>query len=207
MAQNQLTAEIFGNSFRTRFWGTGVMAAVKYVRPYVDHGEKAGAVRKITVSIPLHVLRLLSDLRTHRQVNNLRHATNSDLLVEAFLHAFTGQPLPTDEELRRTMATAKKSAAKKPAAKKAAKKSAVKKVAAKKPVAKKPAAKKAAVKKVAKKAAAKKVAKKAVAKKPAAAKKAAVKKVAKKAAPKKAAAKKAAPAKVVKATKTAKTKK
>ena len=170
MAQNQLTAEIFGNSFRTRFRGTGVMSAAKYVKPYVEHGEKAGAVRKITVSIPLHVLRLLSDLRTHRQVNNLRHATNSDLLVEAFLHAFTGQPLPTDEELRRTMATAKKTAAKKPAAKKAAKKTAVKKVAAKKPVAKKPAAKKAAVKKVAKKA----VAKKPAAKKPAPAKKPAV---------------------------------
>jgi transcriptional regulator of met regulon len=173
------------------------MATAKFIKPYVEHGEKANAVRKITVSIPLHVLRRLSDLRTHRQVNNLRHATNSDLLVEAFLHAFTGQPLPTDEELRRTMATAKKSAAKKPAAKKsAAKKSTVKKVAAKKP-----AAKKAAVKKVAAK---KPAAKKAAAKKPAAAKKAAVKKVAKKAAPKKAAAKKAAPAKVVKATKTAK---
>ena len=176
------------------------MATTKFIKPYVEHGEKANAVRKITVSIPLHVLRRLSDLRTHRQVNNLRHATNSDLLVEAFLHAFTGQPLPTDEELRRTMATAKKSAAKKPAAKKsAAKKSTVKKVAAKKP-----AAKKAAVKKVAAK---KPAAKKAAAKKPAAAKKAAVKKVAKKAAPKKAAAKKAAPAKVVKATKTAKAKK
>jgi transcriptional regulator of met regulon len=175
------------------------MATTKYIKPYVEHGEKANAVRKITVSIPLHVLRRLSDLRTHRQVNNLRHATNSDVLVEAFLHAFTGQPLPTDEELRRTMATAKKSAAKKPAAKKAAaKKPAVKKAAAKKPVAKKPAAKKAAAKKPAKKAAAKK---------PAAAKKAAVKKVAKKAAPKKAAAKKAAPAKVVKATRTAKAKK
>jgi len=161
------------------------MATAKFIKPYVEHGEKANAVRKITVSIPLHVLRRLSDLRTHRQVNNLRHATNSDLLVEAFLHAFTGQPLPTDEELRRTMATAKKSAAKKPAAKKsAAKKSTVKKVAAKKPAAKKAAAKK-----------------------PAAAKKSAVKKVAKKAAPKKAAAKKAAPAKVVKATKTAKAKK
>jgi transcriptional regulator of met regulon len=174
------------------------MATTKFIKPYVEHGEKANAVRKITVSIPLHVLRRLSDLRTHRQVNNLRHATNSDVLVEAFLHAFTGQPLPTDEELRRTMATAKKSAAKKPAAKKAAaKKPAVKKAAAKKPVAKKPAAKKAAARKPAAKKAAKK---------PAAAKKAAVKKVAKKAAPKKAAAKKAAPAKVVKATKTAKAK-
>src|SRR5690242_18323701 len=166
------------------------MAAPKFITPYIGHGEKAGAVRKITVSIPLHVLRLLSDERTRRQVNNLRHATNSDLLVEAFLHAFTGQPLPTDEELRRTMATAKKTAAKKPAAKKApAKKTAVKKAAAKKPVAKKPAAKKVAAKK-------------------AAAKKAAVKKVAvKKVAAKKAAPKKAAPAKVVKATKTAKAKK
>jgi transcriptional regulator of met regulon len=176
------------------------MAASKFITPYVDHGEKAGAVRKITVSIPLHVLRLLSDERTRRQVNNLRHATNSDLLVEAFLHAFTGQPLPTDEELRR-MATAKKTAAKKPAAKKApAKKTAVKKAAAKKPVAKKPATKKVAAKKAAPK--------KAAAKKPAAAKKAAVKKVAvKKVAAKKAAPKKAAPAKVVKATKTAKAKK
>ena len=174
------------------------MATAKFIKPYVEHGEKANAVRKITVSIPLHVLRRLSDLRTHRQVNNLRHATNSDLLVEAFLHAFTGQPLPTDEELRRTMATAKKSAAKKPAAKKAAKKSTVKKVA------KKPAAKKAAVKKVAKKPAAKKAVAK---KKPAAAKKAAVKKVAKKPAAKKAAAKKPAAAKVMKATKTSKAKK
>src|ERR1700761_9652476 len=105
------------------------MAAAKYVQPYIEHGEKAEAVKKVTVSIPLHVLRLLSDERTRRQVNNLRHATNSDLLVEAFLHAFTGQPLPTDEELRRTMATAKK--ATKKAAKKATKKTAAKKSTAK----------------------------------------------------------------------------
>jgi MetJ family transcriptional regulator, methionine regulon repressor len=151
------------------------MATTKFIKPYVEHGEKANAVRKITVSIPLHVLRRLSDLRTHRQVNNLRHATNSDLLVEAFLHAFTGQPLPTDEELRRTMATAKKSAAKKPAARKtAAKKPAARKSAAKKPVAKKPAARKSAAKKSAtKKVAAKKAAVKKVARKPAAKKAAA----------------------------------
>ena len=117
------------------------MAAAKYVQPYIEHGEKAEAVKKVTVSIPLHVLRLLSDERTRRQVNNLRHATNSDLLVEAFLHAFTGQQLPTDEELRRDMAT--KKAAKKPA-KKAAKKVAKAKVVKK------------AAKKVAKKAAKKK---------------------------------------------------
>jgi transcriptional regulator of met regulon len=178
------------------------MATSRFIRPYVEHGEKAEAVRKITVSIPLHVLRPLSDERTRRQVNNLRHATNSDLLVEAFLHAFTGQPLPTDEELRRTMATAKKTTAKKPAAKTSAVKKtpAVKKATAKKPVASKPAAKKAAAKPAAKKAAAKKP----VAAKKAAVKKVAVKKVAAKAAPKKAAVKKAAPAKVVKATKASK---
>ena len=96
------------------------MPAAKYIEPYIEHGHKSDRVKKITVSIPLHVLRLLSDERTRRQVLNLRHASNSDLLCEAFLHAFTGQPLPTDEELRRTMAM--KKAAKK-SAKKAAKKS------------------------------------------------------------------------------------
>jgi MetJ family transcriptional regulator, methionine regulon repressor len=122
------------------------MTAAKFVAPYIDHGSKAVAVKKVTVSIPLHVLRLLSDERTRRQVNNLRHATNSDLLCEAFLHAFTGQHLPTDEELRRDMAT--KKAAKKAPAKKAAK-AAVKKVVKAKVV-------KTAAKKVAKKAAKKK---------------------------------------------------
>ena len=40
-----------------------------------------------------------SDERTRRQVNSLRHATNSELLCEAFLHAYTGQPLPNDDDL------------------------------------------------------------------------------------------------------------
>lgn len=44
---------------------------------------------------------MLTDERTRRQINNLRHATNSELLCEAFLHAYTGQPLPTDEDLRK----------------------------------------------------------------------------------------------------------
>ncbi len=135
------------------------MTAARFIAPYIEHGTKAGSVKKITVSVPFHVLRLLSDERTRRQVSNLRHATNSDLLCEAFLHAFTGQPLPTDEELRRDMAMKKAAAKKKPAVKKAAKK-AVKKTTAKAKTAtvrktgaaKKPAAKKAA-KKVVKKAA------------------------------------------------------
>lgn len=70
-----------------------------YISPYAEHGKKSEQVKKITVSIPLKVLKILTDERTRRQVNNLRHATNSELLCEAFLHAFTGQPLPSDADL------------------------------------------------------------------------------------------------------------
>ena len=73
----------------------------EYISPYVEHGKKSEQVKKITVSIPLKVLKVLTDERTRRQINNLRHATNSELLCEAFLHAYTGQPLPTDEDLRK----------------------------------------------------------------------------------------------------------
>ena len=143
------------------------MTAVRFIAPYVEHGTKSGAVKKITVSVPLHILKLLSDERTRRQVGNLRHATNSDLLCEAFLHAFTGQSLPTDEELRRDMAMKKAAAKKTPAKKVAAKKAAVKKAPAKKTTAK---AKTATVRKtaVAKKPAAKTAVKKAAVKKTAA---------------------------------------
>ena len=71
----------------------------EYINPYAVHGKKSEQVKKITVSIPLRVLKVLTDERTRRQVNNLRHATNSELLCEAFLHAFTGQPLPDDADL------------------------------------------------------------------------------------------------------------
>lgn len=70
-----------------------------YINPYAEHGKKSQQVKKITVSIPLRVLKVLTDERTRRQINNLRHATNSELLCEAFLHAFTGQPLPSDNDL------------------------------------------------------------------------------------------------------------
>ncbi|NVK21411.1 MAG: met regulon transcriptional regulator MetJ [Kangiellaceae bacterium] len=72
-----------------------------FINPYVEHGEKKDKVKKVTVSIPFSVLKVLTDERTRRQVNNLRHATNSELLCEAFLHAYTGQPLPSDEDLRK----------------------------------------------------------------------------------------------------------
>ena len=71
----------------------------KYIHPYAEHGKKSEQVKKVTVSIPINVLKVLTDERTRRQINNLRHATNSELLCEAFLHAFTGQPLPNDHDL------------------------------------------------------------------------------------------------------------
>ncbi len=73
----------------------------KYIHPYAEHGKKSEQVKKVTVSIPINVLKELTDERTRRQINNLRHATNSELLCEAFLHAFTGQPLPSDDDLRK----------------------------------------------------------------------------------------------------------
>ena len=74
----------------------------EYIYPYAEHGRKSQQVKKVTVSIPTRVLKVLTDERTRRQVNNIRHATNSELLCEAFLHAFTGQPLPTDDDLKKT---------------------------------------------------------------------------------------------------------
>ncbi|MCF6318899.1 MAG: met regulon transcriptional regulator MetJ [Proteobacteria bacterium] len=71
----------------------------KYINPYVKHGNRQGKIKKITVSIPCAVLQILTDERTRRQVMDLKHATNSELLCEAFLHAYTGQPLPTDDNL------------------------------------------------------------------------------------------------------------
>lgn len=77
------------------------MAVQKYINPYIERGKRADETKKVTVTIPTHVLKLVIDERTRRQIKSLRHATISELLVEAFLHAFTGQPLPTDEELAR----------------------------------------------------------------------------------------------------------
>ena len=48
---------------------------------------KERASQKITVSIPIKVLEILTNERTRRQLKSLRHATNSELLCEAFLHA------------------------------------------------------------------------------------------------------------------------
>ncbi len=83
----------------------GVMSKIQHegLCPYAQHGKKNQEVKKVTVSIPLKVLKILTDERTRRQIANLRHATNSELLCEAFLHAYTGQPLPTDEDLSKDL--------------------------------------------------------------------------------------------------------
>ena len=73
----------------------------EYISPYAETGKKKEQIKKITVSIPLKVLKILTDERTRRQVGNLKHATNSELICEAFLHAYTGQPLPTDHDLKK----------------------------------------------------------------------------------------------------------
>ena len=83
-----------GNLFMKKWKG-------EIINPYVEHGSKKDKVKKITVSIPYEVLKILTDERTRRQIANLKHATNSELLCEAFLHAYTGQPLPTDEDLKK----------------------------------------------------------------------------------------------------------
>lgn len=77
----------------------------EYISPYAEHGKKSEQVKKITVSIPLKVLKILTDERTRRQVNNLRHATNSELLCEAFLHAFTANRCRTMTICAKSVAT------------------------------------------------------------------------------------------------------
>ena len=41
----------------------------EYISPYAEHGKKSEQVKKITVSIPLKVLKILTDERTRRQIN------------------------------------------------------------------------------------------------------------------------------------------
>ena len=47
----------------------------EFINPYVPRGDKKDQVKKITVSIPYAVLKILPDERTRRQINNLRHGT------------------------------------------------------------------------------------------------------------------------------------
>ena len=44
----------------------------KYISPYAEHGKKSEQVKKITVSIPIKVLEILTNERTRRQLKSLR---------------------------------------------------------------------------------------------------------------------------------------
>ncbi len=46
----------------------------EYVSPYAEHGKKSEQVKKITVSIPLKVLKILTDERTLYTVE-INHVT------------------------------------------------------------------------------------------------------------------------------------
>ena len=43
----------------------------KYISPYAEHGKKSEQVKKITVSIPIKVLEILTNERTRRQLKNV----------------------------------------------------------------------------------------------------------------------------------------
>ncbi|SUG73338.1 transcriptional repressor protein MetJ [Salmonella enterica subsp. enterica] len=64
----------------------------EYISPYAEHGKKSEQVKKITVSIPLKVLKILTDERTRRQVNNLRHAPTASCCVKHFCTPLPGNP-------------------------------------------------------------------------------------------------------------------
>jgi MetJ family methionine regulon transcriptional repressor len=73
----------------------------EYISPYYEHGKKKEQAKRIAVSIPYRLLNILTNERNRRKVNNLKHATSSEILCEAFLHAYTGQALPSDKDLEK----------------------------------------------------------------------------------------------------------
>ena len=53
----------------------------KYISPYAEHGKKSEQVKKITVSIPIKVLEILTNERTRRQLKSLRHVRHFYMLL------------------------------------------------------------------------------------------------------------------------------
>ena len=60
------------------------MAKNKFVNPYIERGKRAEATKKITVTIPVHVLQLLTDERTRRQIKKLRQLAARPTPASAF---------------------------------------------------------------------------------------------------------------------------
>ena len=63
-------------------------------RVYSPHTQNTGKnreqVKKITVSIPLNVLKVRTDERTRRQINNLRHQRTANYYVKHFCMRLLG---------------------------------------------------------------------------------------------------------------------
>lgn len=79
----------------------------QHINPYIEHGFKKEHVRKVTVSMKHEVYETIQKELKRRKENNMKHATASDILCEAFVHAYTGQPLPSDKDLFRYVSKAK----------------------------------------------------------------------------------------------------
>lgn len=79
----------------------------QHLNPYIEHGMKQDKIKKMTVSVPIDVYNTIQRERQRRIENKMRHATASELLCEAFAHAYTGRPLPEDEELLRYISKAR----------------------------------------------------------------------------------------------------
>jgi MetJ family methionine regulon transcriptional repressor len=71
----------------------------KYINPYFEHGKKKEQAKRIAVSIPYKLLSIITKEKNRRKIKNLKHATIGELLCEAFLHSYTGQALPSDQDL------------------------------------------------------------------------------------------------------------
>ena len=54
----------------------------KYISPYAEHGKKSEQVKKITVSIPIKVLEILTNERTRRQLTVNYFVRRSYMLLQ-----------------------------------------------------------------------------------------------------------------------------
>ena len=75
----------------------------EYISPYAEHGKKSeDKSKKLRFPFPLKGVKILTDERTRRQVNNLRHATNSELCcAKRFCIPLPGNLCPDDADLRK----------------------------------------------------------------------------------------------------------
>ena len=74
----------------------------EYISPYAEHGKKNEQVKKVTVSVPLKLLKILTDERTRRHQPALvprdqRLGLPARLSPDAASLLQGGQPVPLEE--------------------------------------------------------------------------------------------------------------